>query len=383
MSTIVHMRRRVNWVCCLILTSIFTQMFSPAAYADTPFKLVENNITLSVRTPSYIISLENMTAIPRFKSLTPEICNARPNVNIVKLTASGTCRILLYYSTDFLNAYSPPIDDTSSQNELIINIVGRFNWSTESDAKNKMDVDGYPLDIPVPGRTCSASGTTAALYGVKLVCNKINEELFWQRLDKSSTKIRPTGYTCKALGLNLKILDENFKCIKSGSAKKWDSGDLGTITTSNLFTDVFTDFQPLATTLDVVIDHRDNKPVDKNLLRFLDDLNNTIAYIDNTPTATKEEISGWYTNVWSSLWEKNYGLAAEDFQVVERGTPTRSSAILIQNMKSKRYFCAIDTRWLGMRYNQRYAEYQKEHPDFFQLVLYQGSCDKLNGLSKV
>ena len=368
-----------------MLTSIFSQIFIPAAYSDTPFKLVENNITitLSVRTQSYIISTEKMTAIPRFKSLTPEICNARPNVNIIKLAASGTCRILLYYSTDFLNVYSPPIDDTSSQNELIINIVGRFNWSAESDAKNKMGVDGYPLDIPVPGRTCSTSGTTAALYGVKLVCNKISEELFWQRIDKSSTKIRPTGYTCKPLGLKLKILDENFKCIKSGSALKWDSGDFGTITTSNLFTDVFTDFQPLATTLDVVIDHRDNKPVDKNLLRFLDDLNNTIAYIDNTPTATKEEISGLYTSVWSSLWEKNYGLAAEDFQVVERGTPTRSSAILIQNMKSNRYFCAVDTRWLGMRYNQRYTEYQKAHPDFFQLVLYQGSCDKLNGLSKV
>ena len=365
-----------------MLTSFFTQIFIPAVHAGTFYELHENNSTVELRNRNYNIDISIYTVI-YFKSLTPELCTVKPNVNVVDLIGVGTCRILIFKPTDILNFESIPVNDPTAQSELILNIMGRFNWSTESDAKNKMDVDGYPLDIPVPGRTCSASGTTASLYGVKLVCNKINEELFWQRLDKSTAKIRPTGYTCKPLGLKLKILDENFKCIKSGSAKKWDSGDLGTITTSNLFTDVFTDFQPLATTLDVVIDHRDNKPVDKNLLRFLDDLNNTIAYIDNTPTATKEEISGWYTSVWSSLWEKNYGLAADDFQVVELGTPTRSSSILIQNLKSKRYFCAIDTRWLGMRYNQRYAEYQKEHPDFFQLVLYQGSCAKLNGLSKV
>ena len=378
-----YMKRWANWVCCLMLASIFTQIFIPAVHAGTSYELHENNSTVELRNRNYYIDI-SIYSVTYFKSLTPELCTVKPNVNVVSLTGVGTCRILIFKPTDILNFESIPVNDPTAQSELNLNIIGRFNWSTESDAKNKMDVDGYPLNIPVPGRTCSASGTTAALYGVKLVCNKIKEELFWQRLDKSTAKIRPTGYTCKPLGLKLKILDENFKCFKSGSALKWDSGDLGTITSSNLFTDVFTDFQPLATTLDVVIDHRDNKQVDKNLLKLLDGLNNTIAYIDDTPNATKEEIANWYTGAWSLFWEKNYGLAADDLVGLgDRGTPTKSSAILIQNMKSKRYFCAVDTRWLGMRYNQRYAEYQKEHPNFYQLVLYQGSCGKLYGLSKV
>jgi len=133
-------------------------------------------------------------------------------------------------------------------------------------------------------------------------------------------------------------------------------------------TDAFANGDGL-TSEDAVFDPRDSSEIDPILLKFLDYINVANSYLYQNPNATDAEVQAVYDKVWGFAWKNNYAVQAQgtDQKGLSPDKPQPTKALTVYEPKEKKYFCFIDSRYLGNKVND---------PNVIDQVMIMESCGK-------
>ena len=93
--------------------------------------------------------------------------------------------------------------------------------AAQSSKMNPVDLDGFPRDLPVQGRTCGQEGKKVSTWGIPLVCKKYNEDKIWFRADGKNTAYNPLGYPCPASNQWLRLDQYKYPCVKQNGKLVW------------------------------------------------------------------------------------------------------------------------------------------------------------------